>query len=73
MPQPPETRPSLIRRLRDSGDAEAWQEFVAIYQPLVYRLARGKGLQDADAQELVQDVMIAVSGAVENWVPDAET
>ncbi len=72
IPQPPETRPSLILRLRDSRDAEAWQEFVTIYEPLVYRLARGKGLQDADAQELVQDVMVAVSRAVENWVPDAE-
>lgn len=69
--QPPETRPSLILRLRDSRDAEAWQEFVAIYEPLVFRLARGKGLQDADAHELVQDVMVAVSQAVENWVPDA--
>ncbi len=70
IPQPPETRPSLILRLRDNRDAEAWQEFVAIYEPLVYRLARGKGLQDADAHELVQDVMLAVSQAVENWVPD---
>ncbi len=70
MPEPPETRPSLILRLRDSRDTEAWQEFVAIYEPLVYRLARGKGLQDADAHELVQDVMVAVSRAVENWVPD---
>lgn len=72
IPHPPETRPSLILRLRDNCDAEAWQEFTAIYQPLVYRLARMKGLQDADAQELVQDVMVAVSGAVENWVPDAD-
>lgn len=72
IPQPPETRPSLILRLRDSRDAEAWQEFAAIYQPLVYRLARMKGLQDADAQELEQDVMVAVSRAVEDWVPDAE-
>ncbi len=70
MPEPPETRPSLILRLRDSRDAEAWQEFVAIYEPLIYRLARGKGLQDADAHELVQDVMVAVSRAVENWDPD---
>ncbi len=68
--QPPETRPSLILRLRDGQDAEAWQEFTAIYRPLVYRLARMKGLQDADAEELVQDVMVAVSRAVENWVPD---
>jgi RNA polymerase sigma-70 factor (ECF subfamily) len=70
MIEPPETRPSLILRLHDSRNAEAWQEFTAIYQPLVYRLARAKGMQDADAQELVQDVMLAVSRAVEGWVPD---
>ncbi len=70
IPQPPETRPSLILRLHDSHDTQAWQEFTAVYQPLVYRLARMKGLQDADAQELVQEVMVAVSRAVENWVPD---
>ena len=70
IPQPPETRPSLILRLRDSRDGEAWQEFTDIYEPLVYRLGRMKGLQDADARELVQEVMVAVSGAVENWLPD---
>jgi RNA polymerase sigma factor (sigma-70 family) len=66
----PETRASLILRLSDTTDVEAWDEFVEIYQPLVYRLARRKGFQHADAEELVQEVMIAVSRAVDRWVPD---
>ncbi len=68
----PETRASLILRLSDATDVEAWDEFVAIYEPLVYRLARRKGFQHADAQEFVQEVMLAVSRAVERWVPDPE-
>ncbi len=68
----PETRNSLILRLPDCGDAEAWEEFVAIYEPLVYRMARGMGLQDADAREVVQEVLVTVSKAVERWQPDPE-
>jgi RNA polymerase sigma factor (sigma-70 family) len=68
----PNTRASLIARLSDSQDVEAWQEFVQIYLPLLYRLARGKGMQHADAEELGQEVLIAVSRAVHRWEPDPE-
>jgi RNA polymerase sigma factor (sigma-70 family) len=71
-PHIPDTRNSLIVRLPDSGDAEAWEQFAAIYEPLVYRLARGKGFQDADAKEISQEVMVSVAGAVERWRPDPE-
>ena len=66
----PETRNSLIMRLPNQGDQDAWGQFVAIYDPLVYRLARMKGFQDADARELVQEVLLAVSKAVHRWEPD---
>ena len=68
----PDTRNSLIARLSDACDAEAWEQFVSIYEPLVYRLARTKGFQDADASEIVQEVLVAVSRAVDRWKPDAE-
>lgn len=51
--QTPDTRHSLIARLSDRQNAEAWDQFSAIYQPLIYRLASAKGLQDADAHEVV--------------------
>jgi RNA polymerase sigma-70 factor (ECF subfamily) len=60
----PPTRPSLLLRLRDARDAEAWREFVDLYAPLVYGYARKQGLQDADAADLCQDVLGAVAGAV---------
>ena len=68
----PNTRASLIARLSDPDDIEAWQEFVEIYLPLLYRLARRKGLQHADAEELGQEVLVAVSRAVHRWTPDPE-
>jgi RNA polymerase sigma factor (sigma-70 family) len=66
----PSTRHSLVLRLRDARDEAAWAEFVEIYEPLVYRLARHKGLQDADARDLCQEVFRAVASAIERWDPD---
>jgi RNA polymerase sigma-70 factor (ECF subfamily) len=67
-----DTRLSLIARLTDRDDAAAWDEFVAIYVPLLYRLARRSGLQHADAEELSQEVLIAASRAVDRWQPDPQ-
>lgn len=69
---PPNTRVSLIARLADHEDSAAWDEFVGIYLPLVYRMARRRGLQHADAEELAQEVLVAVARAVERWQPDPE-
>jgi RNA polymerase sigma-70 factor (ECF subfamily) len=70
MGESPETRPSLLVRLKDARDEAAWREFVEIYQPLLLRLARQRGLQDADAAELTQDVLMAVARSIEAWDPD---
>jgi RNA polymerase sigma factor (sigma-70 family) len=72
MASPPDTRASLIARLSRPDDREAWAEFVEIYLPLLYRLARQKGLQHADAEELGQEVLVAVSRAVHRWQPDSD-
>ena len=71
MPRVPETRASLILRLPCTADADAWEEFASIYEPFVFRFARRGGLQDADARELVQDVMLSVARAVGRWKPDS--
>jgi RNA polymerase sigma-70 factor (ECF subfamily) len=65
----PATRHTLLAKLRAPGDEAAWTEFVGLYEPLVYRLARRKGLQDADAQDLCQEVFRAVAGAIGRWDP----
>ena len=70
MTESPETRQSLIVRLKDRDDQEAWGEFLEIYRPLVYRLAVAKGLQHADAEDVAQQVFGSVAQAVTRWQPD---
>lgn len=60
----PKTRPSLLVRIRNSGDGLAWGEFVDIYAPLIYGFARRCGLQDADAADLTQEVLCAINDRV---------
>ena len=64
MQESPATRASLLVRLRDGGDVGAWQDFVRLYGPIIYGFARKRGLQDADAADLMQDVLRSVSSAV---------
>lgn len=66
----PDTRYSLLQRICDPADEASWQEFWRLYDPVVYRMARRFGLQDADARDLTQDVMTAVLGAVQHWEAD---
>jgi RNA polymerase sigma factor (sigma-70 family) len=63
----PTTRPSLLLRLADPEDQRAWMEFVELYEPLVHRLLRKAGLQDADVREVSQEVFLAVSRNVANF------
>jgi RNA polymerase sigma-70 factor (ECF subfamily) len=51
---------SLLDRLRDPADHEAWKRFVALYTPLLYFWACRMGLQAQDAADLVQDVFTTV-------------
>src|SRR5262245_14788735 len=63
MAEAPPTRASLLVRIRDGKDQEAWQQFVQLYAPVVYGFARKRGLQDADAADIMQDVLRKVAGA----------
>ena len=67
MNKSPDTRASLLLRLRRHDDVESWNEFVEIYQPLIFRMAERCGLQEADANEVVQEVLARVARAVSNW------
>jgi RNA polymerase sigma-70 factor (ECF subfamily) len=71
MSELPETRESLLLKMRDPRNAAAWEQFVAVYRPTMYRLARRRGLQDAEAEDLAQLVMVNVSRAIGGWQKDA--
>jgi RNA polymerase sigma-70 factor (ECF subfamily) len=51
------TSVSLLERLRQPGDAEAWARFVHLYTPLLFHWASRAGLREHDAADLVQDVL----------------
>lgn len=51
---------SLIERLRQPSAASAWERFVRLYTPLLLYWARRLGLQEEDAADLVQDVLIVL-------------
>ena len=70
--QGPETRESLIGKLRDTASEEAWAEFADLYRPLVIRVARVKGLQHADAEDLAQVVLVTVSRAIGSFDSQAD-
>jgi RNA polymerase sigma-70 factor (ECF subfamily) len=63
----PDTRSTLIAQVRSRENHEAWTQFVTLYRPAIYRMARKRGMQDADAQDLVQAVLIRVLGAIHRW------
>jgi len=58
----------LILRLQDGADVAAWEEFVQIYSPVVYRVALSRGFQPADAQDIVQEVLLAVAKSITQWL-----
>src|SRR5688500_20161873 len=66
----PLTRTSLVLQLRDPENQAAWQEFSRLYGPVVYGFARKRGLQDADAADLMQEVLRSVARNAEKMEYD---
>ncbi|HRI13654.1 MAG TPA: sigma-70 family RNA polymerase sigma factor [Verrucomicrobiota bacterium] len=58
------TRHSLLERLKDWGDQTGWHEFFDSYGQLIYNVAVKAGLTDAEAQEVVQETVIAVARTI---------
>jgi RNA polymerase sigma-70 factor (ECF subfamily) len=58
------TRPSLLVRMKNHHDRQAWEQFVELYAPVIHEMASRRGLQDSDAADVTQEVLRAVSGAV---------
>jgi RNA polymerase sigma-70 factor (ECF subfamily) len=52
---------SLLTRLKHWDDSGAWREFFERYGKLIYGFALKLGLSDAEAQDVVQETMLAVT------------
>jgi RNA polymerase sigma-70 factor (ECF subfamily) len=60
----------LLARLKDWGDQTSWQEFFDTYSTLIYNVAVKAGLTDAEAQEVVQETVIAVAKNIGQFKTD---
>ncbi|QDT07954.1 RNA polymerase sigma factor CnrH [Rubripirellula lacrimiformis] len=56
----PSTPHSLLLAACD-GQPQAWNRFVHLYGPLIYRWVRRSGMQSSDAADVTQDVLMSVS------------
>src|SRR5436309_2320388 len=64
------TRHSLLNRLKDWGDQASWQDFFDTYWRLIYNVAIKAGLTDTEAQEVVQETVIAVAKKIPEFKTD---
>jgi len=55
------TRTSLLGRLKNWDDQESWKEFFDTYWKMLYSVARRAGLSESDAQDVVQEAIVAVA------------
>jgi len=74
------TRQTLLERLKDLDDQASWQDFFDTYWRLIYGVAIQAGLTEAEAQDVVQETVLAVAkkiggyrndprfGSFKNWL-----
>src|SRR5690242_4173987 len=67
-----QTRESLLRRVRDWNDDASWQEFFQLYWRMIYALAVQAGLNETEAEDVVQATMVAVADNIRRFRYDAE-
>lgn len=64
------TRATLLDRLKNREDQASWQEFFDTYWQLIYRVAKKAGLTDAEAQDIVQETVIAMANKLPGFIYD---
>ena len=64
------TSGTLLRRVRSPLDQEAWNEFVELYGRRIYGWCRQWGLQEADAEDVTQDVLLRLASKMRDFAYD---
>jgi RNA polymerase sigma-70 factor (ECF subfamily) len=65
------TRPTLLSKVR-RGDEDGWSRFYDFYRGFIYSAARGAGLPEDQARDIVQETMVTVQNYIGNFVPDQD-
>ena len=66
-PHMSETRSSVLKKIRDPENNAAWERFFDQYGNFIFTLARRNGLQEADADEVLQSVMIEIARKIRTF------
>jgi RNA polymerase sigma factor (sigma-70 family) len=61
------THPSLLLRVRDARNHHAWNEFVDVYGPVIFNYCRLRQLQECDASDVAQEVLLRLSSALREF------
>jgi RNA polymerase sigma-70 factor (ECF subfamily) len=72
LPDAEETSSSLLQRVRDVSDEASWREFVRLYEPVLLSYIRGRGLQEHDARDVVQEVFTRLHRALPTFRLDRD-
>lgn len=67
MPTAPPTSLTLLGQLHDPRAADAWARFARLYTPLLVGWAKRSGFRDADAADLVQEVLVKLTAALPHY------
>lgn len=68
----PETRHSLIVRLKDKRNDFAWTEFISAYEPFLLRLVQKQGTPDRHVADVTQQLLLTIAKSVDRWEPDGK-
>jgi RNA polymerase sigma factor (sigma-70 family) len=66
------TRSTLLVRLKDLQDQAGWQDFFDTYWKLIHGFAMKNGLNETEAQDVVQETMLSVSKHIQNFNYDRD-
>ena len=61
------TRASLLGRLKDWDDHASWRDFFNTYWKLIYGFALQRGLTHSEAEEVVQETVLAVAKGIQGF------
>src|SRR5882672_4228999 len=67
---PLRTRASLLSRLKNWEDADSWQDFANTYERLIYATALKSGLNEAEAKDVLQEVLVSVAKKIDEFKSD---